>query len=116
RPRRRHLLLEDVVLDDGRAAPAVRRRPVDADPPAAGQLLLPRAQERDLVLERRVLLHVGRRVRRDPRLQLESETLFGVGERQVHGRKLLARRAPERKGYERKGPRPRSATGGPVTS
>ena len=91
RARRGHLLLEDVVLDDGRAATAVLARPVDADPAARRETALPVAQEAHLVGQRRELRRlaaapVRRHVGREPGAQLGAERLLGGRERQVHAR------------------------------
>src|SRR5581483_1357239 len=95
RARRGDLLLEDVVLDDGRAAPAVLARPVDADPSPGVQLPLPVTEERDLVGERPGrTVGVGpparRKIRREPGAYLGAERLLGGAEGQVHSA-VLAR-------------------------
>ena len=71
----RHLLGEDDLLLQRRAAPAVLARPLDADPAAAGELALPGALE-----DPSLVLVVGRRgareMRREPRAQLRAEGLL----------------------------------------
>src|SRR5262249_58219638 len=95
RARRRHLLLEDVVLDDGRAATTVLAWPVDAHPASCSEPALPVAQEGDLLAQRRELgrlaaLPVGWNVRGEPGAQLGTKRLLDRREREVHAR-LLAR-------------------------
>ena len=79
----RVLHVEDRDLDRRRAAPAVRLRPVDADPAALREPRLPAAAELDLVgdvLEaRRDLDVLG-----EPRPHLEGERVLVGCEREIH--------------------------------
>src|SRR5262249_44526580 len=107
---RRHLLLEDVALDDRRAAAAVRARPMDADPAGRRERPLPGAQECDLVRERRMLAGIGRLVRREQGAQLGAKRFRGGREPEIQGGAVLACVATT---VKRSGPPPRM-DGGPA--
>src|SRR5207249_11637759 len=69
---------EDDLLAEARAPPAVRARPLDADPAAGRERALPGALEAAplrLVLEDRLARQVGR----EPGVQLGAEGLLGRG-------------------------------------
>src|SRR5205823_2306036 len=74
---RRQLLLEEVVLDGGRAAPAVLPGPVDPDPAALVQLALPAPQVGDLLRQQAPGGDGGRPMAREPGAQLGAEGLLG---------------------------------------
>ena len=77
-----HLLGEDRLLDQRRAAAAVLLRPRDAGPAALVQLALPAAAELERLVV--VLRGLARVVVLQPRAQLVAEGLLARTERQVH--------------------------------
>src|SRR5262249_32143549 len=82
RLRARHLLLEDDLLDERGAAPAVVRRPGDAAPAGFPETSLPRLAVGDPLVEP---LGLGpRRVGVEPAAQLRPEALLLGAVREVH--------------------------------